>query len=87
MANHKSAKKRDRQSIVRQARNKAATSRVRSAIKGLRLAVDSKNKEEATQMLTKVQGLLGRLSKSSAMRKDTAARRTSRLALSVNKLA
>jgi small subunit ribosomal protein S20 len=86
VANHKSAKKRNRQSEVRRMRNKSKTSRTRSTIKSLRNAITEGNKEEASTLLTVAQSLLSKLAKTSAMRKDTAARRTSRLASQVARL-
>lgn len=86
MANHKSAKKRIRQNETRRQSNKWKTSRVRTEIKKLRTAIEAKDKETATSLYTKVQSLLNKLAKTSAMRKDTAARKTSRLAAQVAKL-
>ena len=86
MANHKSAKKRIRQNETRRQNNKWKTSRLRTEIKKLRSAIESKDKATATALFTTVQSLFGKLSKSSAMRKDTAGRKTSRLASQVAKL-
>ena len=86
MANHKSAEKRNRQSIVRRMRNKTKTSETRSGIKALKAAIETGDKENANKLMIKVQSLFAKLSKGSAMRKDTAARRTSRLAAQVAKL-
>lgn len=86
MANHKSAKKRIRQSETRRVNNKWKTSRIRTEIKKLRAFITDSNKEEASKHLVVVQSLLAKLAKSSALRKDTAARKTSRLASQVSKL-
>ena len=86
MANHKSAVKRNKQSIKRNLNNKVKTSRTRGQVKSLRAAIASGVKETANQLLLKVQSLFAKLSKTPAMRKDTAARRTSRLATQVAKL-
>lgn len=86
MANHKSAKKRNRQAIVARMRNKAATTKARSIIKKLRLAIENKDKATASELLVQAQSSLGKLSKTPAMKKNTAARRTGRLASQVAKL-
>tara|TARA_Y100000768_G_C23989813_1_gene691554 strand:- start:101 stop:361 length:261 start_codon:yes stop_codon:yes gene_type:complete len=86
VANHKSAKKRIRQSEKRRVNNKWKTTRVRTQIKKLRTAIEEKDKDTATTLLTRVQSMLGKLAKSSAMDKATASRKTSRLASQVSKL-
>lgn len=86
MANHKSAEKRNRQTIEKRARNRAAKTRVRTAVKKLRTAIEAKDKKTATELLPTVQSLLGKLSKSSAMKSKTSSRRTSRLASQVASL-
>ena len=86
MANHKSAKKRIRQTAKRRTNNRWKTSRVRTQVKALRGLIAEGKKEEATALLPVVQGLFARLSKSSAMKKATAGRRISRLASQVSRL-
>jgi small subunit ribosomal protein S20 len=51
VANIKSAEKRARQTVKRRARNVAARSKLRTAIKGVVNAVDAGNKEEAVANL------------------------------------
>ena len=82
MANHKSAKKRIKQSEKRRVK----TSRVRTEIKKLKAFITESNKDSAQKQLTLVQKLLAKLAKSSAMRKETAARKTGRLASQVSKI-
>ena len=86
MANHKSAKKRIKQSEKRRVNNKVKTSRVRTEIKKLKAFITESDKDGAGKQLTLVQKLMAKLAKTSAMRKETAARRTGRLASQVNKL-
>ena len=86
MANHKSAKKRIRQSETRRQNNKWKTSRVRTEVKKLRTAIEAGDKSAAEGLLPSVQKLFAKLAKSPAMKKATAARRTSRLAAQVSKL-
>ena len=86
MANHKSAKKRSRQTEVRNARNTAQRSAVKTAVKNTRTAIAEGNKEVASKLLLTTQKLLDRLYKKGIIKPNTAARRTSRLASQVNKL-
>ena len=86
MANHKSAKKRIRQTAKRNFTNRWKTSRVRTEIKKLRTAIENKDKEAALSLLPTVQTLLDKLAKTSALKKQTAARKNSRLASQVSKL-
>lgn len=86
MANHKSAKKRIKQSATKRLTNRWKTSRVRTEIKKLRTAIETKDKDAALALLPQVQALLDRLAKSSALKRGTAARKNSRLASQVAKL-
>lgn len=86
MANHKSAAKRNRQTIKRTALNRAKKSRVKTSIKRLRTAIQEKNKDLAQKQLVEVQTLLSKLAKTSAIKKQTASRKTSRLASQVARL-
>jgi small subunit ribosomal protein S20 len=86
VANHKSAKKRARQSIVRNERNTIKKSATRNAIKAIRTAIEAKDKATATGLLTGTQKLLDRLAKHGVIKRNTAARKTSRLASQINKL-
>jgi small subunit ribosomal protein S20 len=86
VANHKSAKKRIRQSEKRRVNNKWKTSRLRTEIKKLRAFVTEGKKDDALKQLPYVQSLLAKLAKTSALNKATAARKTSRLANQVAKL-
>ena len=82
MANHKSAKKRARQTPVKTLRNKVKSSRARTFVKKLRTAISEGNKEEAQRLLPVVQSALSKTS----LKGNTVARRTSRLASQVSKL-
>ncbi|WP_127714956.1 30S ribosomal protein S20 [Halobacteriovorax sp. HLS] len=86
MANHKSAKKRARQSIVRNERNTIRKTTTRTALKAIRSAIESNDKASATGLLATTQKLLARLSKHGVIKANTAARQTSRLAQQINKL-
>jgi len=86
VANHKSAKKRIRQSETRRVNNKWKTSRLRTEVKKLRAFITENNKDEALKQFPVVQSLMNKLAKSSVLKKATAARKTSRLASQVSKL-
>lgn len=86
MANHKSAKKRIRQNETRRTKNKWKTSRVRTEIKKLRTLISENKKDEALAAFPKVQSLMSKLAKTPAIKKATAARKTSRLAAQISKL-
>ncbi len=79
MANHKSSEKRAKQEKVRRMTNKIKTARARTTVKSLREAVAKGDASTAKTLLVKAQSLLAKLAKSPAMRKQTAARKTSRL--------
>jgi small subunit ribosomal protein S20 len=86
VANHKSAKKRARQSIVRNERNTIKKSATRNALKAIRTAIEASDKATATGLLAGTQKLLARLSKHGVIKPNAAARTTSRLAGQINKL-
>lgn len=86
MATHKSAKKRARQTITRTARNKSETSSVRSVVKGLRLAIENKEKDSATALFKTAQARLAKLAQTGIIKANSAARRTARLASQVSRL-
>ena len=86
MANHKSAEKRNRQNKVRNERNTARRSAVRTVIKKLTAAVDNGEKENASSLLVAAQEKLARLAKNGVIKRNTAARKTSRLASKINSL-
>lgn len=86
MANHKSAKKRSRQTVVKNARNTAQRSAVKTIVKKTREAIAEGNKESASTLLVTAQKLLSRLAKNNIIKANSAARKTSRLASQINKL-
>lgn len=86
MANHKSAEKRARQTVVRTERNKVRKTKTKSIIKKFREAIASGDKATAQSLLPKAQSLLARLAKSGVVGDNNASRRTGRLAKEVSKL-
>lgn len=83
MANHKSALKRARQTIVKNKRNTTKRTLSRGLVKQVRDAVLSKDKKVASELLPVAQKHLAKLAKSGVIKNGTAARRISRLATQV----
>ena len=86
MANHKSALKRARQSIIRRDRNRAVKTRVKTMIKDVRLAVSDNVADKSREMLITAQSVIDRASKKGVIHKRAAARKISRLSKLVNTL-
>ena len=87
MANHKSAKKRARQTPKRTERNRSSRSRVKSAVKSARSALAVGDAEETATALKAAEGILRRAASKGAIPKKRASRSVSRLAKSQNRLA
>ena len=60
MANHKSAIKRHKQSLKHAARNRAARTRVKNAVKAVRAAITGNDKEQASSALTVAASVLAK---------------------------
>ncbi len=83
MANHKSAKKRIRQTAKRNATNSYYHKTARNAVRKLRA---STNKKEATALLPALESMLDKLTKRNIIHKNKAANLKSKLAKHVNSL-
>ena len=83
MANHKSALKRHKQSLKKAARNRSARTRVKNAIKAVRVAVLEKNAEKASAAFINATSILDKTAGKGVMHWKTAARKISRLAKAV----
>ena len=83
MANHKSSKKRIRQTEVRKIRNKYYHKTARNAVKALR---NTTEKEAALVLLPKVTAMLDKLAKVNITHQTKAANPKSRVQLHVNAL-
>ena len=83
MANHKSALKRIKQTAVRTERNRAYRTKMRNVIKAV---VQSTNKEEAEANFKVANKELHKMVTKGILKKQTASRKVSRLALFVNKI-
>ena len=84
MANHKSSKKRIRQTETRNLRNRYYTKTARNAVRHFRAITD---KAEAEKEYPKVSSMLDRLAGRKMISKNKAANLKSKLALLRNKLA
>ena len=87
MANHKSAVKEHRQSLVRRERNRYHRARLRTALKKCREAIAAGDVERARGLLDPTLSLLDRTAKHGALHDNAAARTKSRLTRAVNRLA
>lgn len=87
MANHKSAEKRARQTKVRTERNRFYRTRIKNLTKAVRVAVEAGDKEAATTALKDVNKNLHSYATKGILKKNTAARKISRLAKLVNSIA
>jgi small subunit ribosomal protein S20 len=83
MANHKSAKKRIRQTRTKTLHNKYYAKTMRNAVRKLRAM---KDRNEAEALLPKVQKMLDKLAKQNLIHKNKAANLKSSVALHVNSL-
>ncbi len=83
MANHKSSKKRIRQTETRRIENKYYAKTTRNAVKVLRETTD---KKVASELLPKISGLLDKLAKKKVIHLNKASNLKSSLTLHVNNL-
>ena len=86
MANIKSAKKRVLVNEKKAAQNQMIKSAVKTEIKKVRAAVEAGNKEEAAKALLVATSAIDKAESKGVIKKNTASRKVSRLALAVNKL-
>lgn len=86
MANIKSAEKKNRQRITHEARNKAARSEVRTAVKRLRAALAAKDATTAKAALAPAVRLLDRAGRKGIVEPNASSRSISRLTRAVASL-
>lgn len=86
MANTKSAEKRARQSERRRLRNRGVKSKLHTLEKAFAAAQTGGKKDEATKALRAVTSAYDKAVKTGVMRKQTASRKKSHLALRLNKV-
>ncbi len=87
MANIKSAKKRILVNKAKADRNKSIKSGVKTAIKKVYAAIDANDKEAAKTALSAATSALDKATKRGVYHKNTSARKVSRLAHAINKMA
>jgi small subunit ribosomal protein S20 len=83
---HKSTIKRARQAEKRHLRNRAVLTSVKSAMKKVQTAVEEKNADEAKTLLREATSALHKAVTKGVLKRNTASRRISRLASTVNAL-
>ena len=83
MANTKSAEKRNRQNVANRERNRGHRSKMRTAIKKLRTAVEGGDQQTAQQLLGATLGLIDVTAKKNVIHTNTASRYKSRLTRAV----
>ena len=86
MANHPSAEKRNRQRLVKTARNRAINSTVRTLVKRVRTALQAKDKSAATVALKAAIVGLDKASTKGAVHSKAASRTIARLSAQVHAL-
>ena len=87
MANIKSAKKRILVTETRTARNKAIKSEVKTMVKKVYAAIDSKDQEAAKAALKAAVSTMNKATSKGVYHKNNAARKVSRLQKAVNEMA
>lgn len=86
MANTKSAEKRTRQNERRRLRNRSVKTRIRTLEKNLQATIASGKKDEAAKALQDFSSAYDKAVKGGVIRKETANRKKSRLAVRVNQV-
>ncbi len=87
MANSKQAVKRIRQNEIRRQRNQAVTSRMRTAVKRLRKAVEDQDEAVAKDLLPSTLTVIDVTARKKVIHRNTAARYKARLSKAVSQLA
>ena len=86
MANHKSAAKRARQTIIRNARMSGIRSAVATAEKKLRLAIEGKKKEDAVALFKVYSSRIDKAAQKGIVHVNRASRKIGRLARQISQL-
>ena len=84
MANHKSAAKRARQTIVKTERNRFYKTRIKNITKEVIVAIEAADKDTAVVAMKKANKYLHHCVSKGVLKKATAARKVSRLQTKVN---
>ena len=86
MANIKSQEKRIKTNERRRLRNQSVKSSLRTAVRGLREAIEAGEKDKAGELLVATNRKLDKAASAGVIHKNQAANKKSALALAVNKL-
>jgi small subunit ribosomal protein S20 len=86
LANHKSAIKRAKQSEDRRLRNRVRKTRVKTAVKQVRTAVENKSVEEAQAALQQAIPVIDKAASKGSLHHRAAARKISRLSKQIHAL-
>ena len=86
MAKHLSVIKRHHQSLARRERNQQVKSRVKTQIKEVRSAVETKDRDNASAQLREVNRIMDKAVSRGVLKHKTASRKLSRLARKVHLL-
>ena len=84
MANHKSAAKRNRQSIVRRARNRSIKTRMKGVVKAVYTAMEENSVDKTMEALKIAIPVIDKTAVKGTLHKKTASRKVSRLTKKVN---
>ena len=84
MANHKSSEKRARQTRIKTERNRFYKTRIKNVTKNVLAAIESADKEKAVEAMKTANKYLHHCVSKNIIRKETAARKVSRLQVKVN---
>ncbi|OKY75934.1 MAG: 30S ribosomal protein S20 [Desulfobulbaceae bacterium DB1] len=84
MANHKSASKRNRQSLLSRARNRSNRSMVKTAIKAVDAAIAQESVDQAQAALRAAIPVIQKAASKGTLHKQNASRKVSRLTKRVN---
>ncbi len=86
MANHKSAKKRSRQSLKRNIVNKSILSKIKNNINKFNSSISSKNSDEIAESFSQVNAALSKAAKKGIIKKEFVSRKLSSLSKLIKKI-
>jgi len=86
LANHKSALKRARQNEVKRIINKGYKTRVKKAVKEVRIALADDSVDQAKKSFVKTVSIIQKAASKGVIHRNQASRRISRLATQINQL-
>jgi len=87
MANSAQARKRARQAVVQNAHNSSLRSRLRTAVKAVRKAIDAGDKAAAAEIFKNSQTVIDTIADKKIVHKNKAARHKSRLSAAIKAMA